>query len=333
MNIPRVPSSLEVLRSPLSFDPDSRESITAANLRRLIGQDLPSPVPIDNEAVTAFHVDLLVGRILEKKDTVVVVDGEPGEGKSTYTIGLGARVKNALSAALGKRDQFELEQHVVYRESDLIHQIHINSRENPQVVVSDEGILAGAQARSGTYDASALLDKVLSVSRVKGVTLFVLAPSVWGLASFVRNRRAKLYHHVEWRGLTTAFILKGTISWTPPRELPFNKMRKPWDKIRWESLEKDPIWAPYERRKVAETDSMLAAAELEAIRIEEKSGLRPPAWAEASGYRSKKTSRAEGETTKEWDTRRKRLAYREQRDRKNLRALEGEPRTRARATT
>lgn len=273
-----------------------------------------------------------MARILEKKDTVVVVDGEPGDGKSTYSLGFGARTKNALSAALGSKEQFDLERDVVFRESDLIHEIHLNTREDPRVVVADEGILVGAQARAGTYDASALLDRVLSVSRIKGVTLFVLAPSVWGLASFVRNRRAKLYHHVERRGLTTTFTLKKEIPFLPPRELPFRKFRKPWDKVRWESLENDPIWAPYETRKIREVDSMLSAGEIQAIELEAKAGLSPPDWAEAAGYKPRRQNRLAGMTDKEWDRQRKRVAYRELASRKNAEALSSANRTRARAS-
>lgn len=171
------------------------------------------------------------------------------------------------------------------------------------MVIADEGVLLGAQSSSGLSDAGKILDGVFSTQRIQACSTFVLHPNIWGLASFVRNRRAKVFFHVEHRGLTTAFLLKTAMEWTPPRQLPFKKARAPWAKIRWPSLESDPVWSPYEAGKIEVTKNKLVDWEIEAAKIEKKAGMRPPGpWAmdywSASG-----SGRAEGETPQEYHRR------------------------------
>jgi hypothetical protein len=308
------PRALDILRSPGSFDPASPRNIGRVRLRELMGSDLPDATPIDASTVIEHWVDYIVGLILDKKDCVVMCDGTPGEGKSTFSLWLCLLVRQALNQALGTRQNFEVERDICYRLSDLIHRILQSSRENPSVILADEGVLVGAQARAGSYDASLLLDRVLSLSRIQGATLFILAPSIWGLASAVRDRRARLWFHVERRGLSTAFILREAIPFKRPKELPFSKARQPWSKLRWDSLESDPVWAPYEARKITVTKSALHDSEVEALKVEKKLGLSPPAWADAF-YRKAVLGRQPGETPTEYHRR-------GDRERKRLKAAE-----------
>ena len=306
------PTALDRLRSPESFDFTAPGNGLGRHLRWIIGSDLAEATPVDDTDVMEHWVQYYVDRILDKKDTVTIVDGEPGEGKSNFTLWLAIKIRDHLGRELGKSRVMDLQNDVVYRLTTFIHRVYQSSRENPSVVIADEGVLIGAQGSSGLSDAGKILDRVLSVGRIQGCTMFVLHPSVWGLASFVRNRRAKVLMHVEKRGLTTAFTLKSAMEFTPPRQLPFKKAKQPWCKIRWPSLEADPVWAPYEGEKLETVKQTLVDSEMEAWRIEKKAGMRPPGpW--AMNYVKAGAGRADGETPKEYQRRRNRELTRERR--------------------
>ena len=268
----------------------------------MIGNELPEPTPYDDATVVDHWVNYFVDRILTKRDTVAIVDGEPGEGKSNFTLWFAAKVRQRLGQETGTSRVLDLDRDVVYRLTTFIHRVYESSRADPAVVIADEGVLLGAQAGSGLSDVGKILDGVFSIGRIQACSSFVLHPTVWGLASFVRNRRAKVFFHVERRGLTTVFLLKSAMEFTPPRQLPFKKARQPWAKIRWPSLENDPIWAPYESTKVETTKQKLVDWEMEAAKIEKKAGLRPPGpW--AMDYWKGGSGRAEGETPEEYHRR------------------------------
>jgi len=274
------PAALTRLTSPESFDSTAISNLTGRHLRQMIGNDLAEATPVDDAAVVEHWVEYFVDRILDKKDTWAIVDGEPGEGKSTFTLWLGSKIRARLGEEMGGPRVLDLEHDVVYRLTTLVHRVYQSSRENPSVIIADEGVLVGAQGSSGLSDAGRILDRILSVGRIQGCSGFLLHPSVWGLASFVRNRRAKVLFHVEHRGLTTAFTLKSAMDFTPPKQLPFKKARQPWSKIRWPSLEADPIWKLYEPNKIETTKQALVDSEIEAAKIEKKAGMRPPGpWA------------------------------------------------------
>jgi hypothetical protein len=255
----------------------------------------------DAEAIADHWVNYYVRRILDKKDTVTIVDGEPGEGKSNFTLWLAARIRYRLGLELGLTRTLDLQNDIVYRLTTLIHRVYQSSRENPSVVIADEGVLVGAQGSSGLTDSGKLLDRVLSIGRIKGCTLFVLHPNVWGLASFVRNRRAKVFMHVECRGLTTAFTLKSALDFVPPRQLPFTKARPPWAKIPWPSLETDPVWAPYELGKLETVNQTLVDSEIEAAKIEVKAGLRIPGTWATEYWKKGRSGRARGQTPADYN--------------------------------
>jgi hypothetical protein len=297
------PTALGRLTSPESFDPTAISNVTDRNLRNLIGNDLPEATPVDDDAVVQHWVDYFVDRILDKKDTIAIVDGEPGEGKSNFTLWFGSKVRDRLGREMGLSRTLDLENDVVYRLTTLIHRVYGSSRDKPSVVIADEGVLIGAQGTSGMSDTGKILDRVLSIGRIQGCTIFLLHPNVWGLASFVRNRRAKVFFHVEHRGLTTAFTLKSAMDFVPPRQLPFKKARQPWAKIHWPSLEQDPIWATYEPGKLETVRSTLVDSEIEAAKLEKKAGMRPPGpWA-MDYWNAAGSGRAEGETPQEYHRR------------------------------
>lgn len=318
------PAALSRLRSPLSFDPSAVEHITSRHLRHMIGNDLPEATPVDDADVAEHWVTYLVDRILDKKDTVVIVDGEPGEGKSMFTMWLAAKVRDRLGRETGTTRKLDLANDITYRLTTYIHRVYQSSRENPSVVVADEGVLVGAQGTSGLSDQGRILDRILSTQRIQACTSFLLHPSVWGLASFVRNRRAKVLFHVEHRGLTTAFTLKSAMEFTPPRQLPFKKAKQPWAKIRWPSIEADPLWATYEPVKLETVKQTLVDSEIEAAKIEKKAGLRPPGpWA-MDYWSNVGSGRAEGETPEEYhrrQTRERQKARRAEAKREKLRQL------------
>lgn len=276
----RTVTALDRLASSASYSLADYGNVSTRHMRSIVGTQLPEATPVDDVAVVDHWVDYYVDRILSKRDTVTIVDGEPGEGKSNFALWLGTKVRQRLSHEIGGPKRLNLEDDVVYRLTTFIHRVYQSSRDEPSVIIADEGVLVGAQAGAGLSDVGRILDRVLSVARIKGCTVFILHPNVWGLASFVRNRRAKVLMHVEYRGLTTAFTLKGTMDFTPPTQLPFKKVRQPWSRLRWPSLENDPIWAHYEPAKLEVTNQTLVDSEMEAARVEKQAGMRPPGpWA------------------------------------------------------
>ena len=327
------PSALSRLTSPESFDPSAIANVPARHLREIIGNDLPEGTPVDDRDVVEHWVQYYVDRILSKRDTVTIVDGEPGEGKSNFTLWLAMKVIDRLGRDLGTTRLLDLDRDVVYRLTTFTQRVYESSRENPCVIVADEGVLVGAQGTSGLSDAGQVLDRVLSVGRIQGCTIFLLNPSVWGLASFVRNRRAKVLMHVEHRGLTTVFTLKSAMDFVPPRQLPFKKARSPWSRIRWPSLENDPLWQKYEPAKIEVTKQTLVDAKVEAARIEKKAGMRPPS-PEFMDYWEPKTKRAKNETPEEYNRRQTRDRMRGLRDKQRRDAVtdqSGRARARARS--
>lgn len=265
-----TPRATDAVNSFQCFDPNRPEQIGGSFLRRLDQMDLPPYVPTDDETVWAHWVDYIVKLIRDKKDCVVIVDGTPGEGKSTFALWMCLRVQSALNTVFGASRRFEPERDVCYSLSQGISRIRASTRDDPNVVLFDEAVLIGAQARAGSYDAQVVLDRVLQLSRIQGVTVFFLAPSIWSLSSCVRDRRARLWFHVEHRGLSTAFELREEIPFRRPSMLPFEKARQPWHRIHWDSLESDPIWDPYEGRKIEQTLKTLDLSKAEALRIENK---------------------------------------------------------------
>jgi hypothetical protein len=270
------PSALEYLLSPESFDPGKAENVLDRHTRRLVGSAVGQRTPVDDDDRADYWTRFLVDRVLQNRDTTIIVDGLPGEGKSNFALWLASRVRWLLGKELGVPRRLDLKQDVVSRLTLFTRRVYQSSREKPLVVIADEGVLVGAQGTSGLSDAGRLLDRVLSVDRIQACTVFILHPSVWGLASFVRNRRAYLFMHVEQRGITTVFLLKDTLEFTPPRLLPFKKARYPWSRLYWPSLENDPIWAEYEPWKLETVRKTLVDAEIEAARIEKKAGMAPP---------------------------------------------------------
>lgn len=296
------PAALGRLTSPLSLNSRTAPHIVSRHLRGLAGGGLPLATPVDNDAVADHWVEYYVDRILEKKDTVTIIDGEPGEGKSNFALWLGMKIRDRLGRETESARTLDLDNDIVYRLTTFVQRVYQSSRANPSVIIADEGVLVGAQGTSGLSDAGQILDRVLSIGRVMGCTIFVLHPSVWGLASFVRNRRAKVLMHVERRGLTTAFTLKSAMDFVPPRQLPFSKARQPWAKIRWPSLESDPIWQKYEPNKIEVTKQTLVDSKIRAAEIEKKAGLRPPG-PEFMDYWEPRSKRAPGETAEEYHRR------------------------------
>ncbi|HEY1197309.1 MAG TPA: hypothetical protein VGG32_01095 [Thermoplasmata archaeon] len=327
------PAALNRLTSAESFDPAAISNVTGRHLRQIIGSDLKEATPVDDEDEINYQAGFLVDRVMNKEDTVVIVTGEPGVGKSMFTMMLGSIVKRRLGLETGTSRTLDLELDIVSRLTTFSRRVYQSSRKNPLVVIGDEGVLVGAQSGSGLTGPGRILDRVLSVSRIKACTIFILHPSIWGVAAFVRNRRAKVWYHVERRGLTTAFILKDALDFTPPHLLPFKKMRHPWNRIHWESIENKPMWAAYEPAKLETVNQTLVDAEIQAAEFEKKEGMRPPSAAFMDYWEPSSLPRAPGETDEELERRRDRV--RKQRDRRSQRVgqerdeLESSPNARA----
>lgn len=305
------PSALELLADPESFDPLDRTNIVTAHLRSVTGAEVEQPDGYaDDEMISQHWVDYFVDRVLDKKDTIAIIDGEPREGKSNFALWLAAKVRQELGLAMGRRTTLDLQWDVIYDTPTLLHRMYRSSREDPGMVVVDEGALAGFKATSGISDLGGAVDTVLSIAGINGCSMFILHPNIWGLAAFVRNRRAKVYFHVEHRGLSTGHHLKTAIEYAKSSHLPFMKVKQPWARVRWPSLEDDPHWAPlwreYEERKKAVVQARIVDFENVAIQFNRKMGLRDPDWVRELKT-SPKFARAPGETTEAANRRRSKL--------------------------
>lgn len=272
--------SVEDLQSPWDVDPADPHAIMETRIRELTDTELPSGgIPPDKEAMRAHWVDTLVGRVIDRKDTVVIIDGEPGEGKSALGRELTLAVINALNAVLPDRKmQFSLEDDVPYRLSSFIYGVYRSSYAMPRVLMGDELELIGGQARAGADEKQLLLDRTLSVCRIKSCTGLMLIPNIRGAPAFIRDRRAKIWMHVEWRGEATVFELEKAIDFKRPGKLPFKKAKQPFHRLTWEDPDKDPGWSDYQGWKLANTNAALLRFIYQAIELEKKEGLRPPEW-------------------------------------------------------
>ncbi len=313
------------------FTPVGEWSTVGNRVRQSAGSALTPVQAVGDDEIADYWTNQVVGRILDKKDTIFIVDGEPSEGKSTFTLWFELRIVRALSKALGTDLKFDLEKDICYTLSGFIQRVRDSSADRPNVLLLDEGVLVGAQARSGTSDANLIFDRVASICRIKRVTAGVLHPSVWGIASFLRNRRAHYWFHVERRGLTTPHVLKPEIDYTPPRTLPFRKAKNPWVRFRWGSLEKDPVWAPYEANKLAMVNRTLEVSALEAAQIESKSRLKEERAQKRGEHTFVGTTDVPGETPQERHRREMRIRMRVRRGETLEQAQEGSLRTRASA--
>ena len=266
------PSALEFLASPESFDPDGEENTLDRFTRELTGSAVEPGVPTDNEDVWAHWVEWVCDRVLSRRDFVGVVDGNPGEGKSTF----GTIFLTKIAARLG--DELDIEPpkvEVVYRLSELIEAVYRSSRARPGIVLVDEAVLTGMQSGAGLTQEGKLVDRIFSVARIKSAVILCLIPSIHGLASMVRSRRACWWGHTERRGRLTVFVGSDRLSFENPRSLPMVKAKWPWPRIEFESLEDDPSWAAYEGTKIEVVDRTLVDANILASELERKAGLRP----------------------------------------------------------
>jgi hypothetical protein len=244
-------------------------------MRQLVGNDMPEGIPVDQAAVLDHWVQFYVDRVLSGQDTVTVCDGEAGIGKSMGTLYLISKVRERLGRETGTTRTLALKRDVVWRLSQLLQRVHESSREDPSVILADEGVLTGAQSGSGLSREGRQLDKALSISRIKGCSIWFLAPSIWGFASFVRMRRAKIWTHYERRGLSTWFVLKSAVEFTPPKRLPFLKARRPWNRLETPDISGTPMWREYEQIKLGNVGEALVDGKMAASKLEQDAGLRP----------------------------------------------------------
>lgn len=221
---------------------------------------------VDDEEVFDHHVEWLASRVEAGMDTVVIETGEPRTGKST----LGIRFGVSLGRRLGTG--FSVGRDVAYRLSELLGKIRV--AEAGRMVLSDEAVLAGAQAAGGVGKDTGILERALAICGYKHVTLFMLAPSVWQFARAIRERRAALWIHVEERGHATVRHLSHALRFrSSDTQLPFFPVSDPWFHLRWESLDDTPIWREYEALKFTRGDHELEGVQREALKWEKKVGI------------------------------------------------------------
>ncbi len=271
------PTALEFLSSPEAFDPDSPESRLDRFTRNVIGSEVPEGTPVDQGAIAEYWVTTLADRILDNWDNCTLITGEPGVGKSNLGIWWCVRLKDRLGMETGTSRDWDPLHDKVTRLSDLEERVYQSSRANPWVGLIDEGVLTGAQAGAGLSPQGRILDRTLTICRAKCASLFLLIPNPWGLAAFARMRRIRYWAHVESRGVATMFEVSDRLEFKRPNALPFQKVRRPWSRLEFPSLEEtdSKLWAKYSVDKMETIAEVLVDSEMEAARLEAKEGMRP----------------------------------------------------------
>lgn len=158
--------------------------------RRLI--DGPQVAP---ENGLRWLAEKLVRRVHEKRDAVIVVTGEEGDGKSLLCWGVTEECNKLTGNRWAPSD-------LCYSAEDVVEVYDAMRRGvKPKATVVDydegsEGLLAG-----DTFDpAQVVLVRTLFRARKVGAILIISIPDIFALAKKVRGRRATVWLDIEKRG-------------------------------------------------------------------------------------------------------------------------------------
>ena len=178
----------------------------------------------------------------QNMDTVIAVTGRKGKGKSTL----------AFQLARALDPKFTLQQ-VVYRAADMAD-LFVSLRVK-QAAVYDEAALGLLSTDWATTEAKALVAMV-TILRPKRLTMILCLPKFRRLNSSFREDLVDLWVKINRRGYAVVhpaeeaerYTERHGIGWFPDPE---------WNPLQWDSLQGDPEWKLFERRRWAQSEQFL----------------------------------------------------------------------------
>lgn len=138
-----------------------------------------------------YWVDYLKFRVSKGYDAVVLVTGDEGTGKSTFTMRLSEALERGWDPSSLCYDPKEVLQ--AYRVAAS------RPKGTLSVIVYDEGVRGLLAGDTFTAPQRTLVQALMLVREI-GAVLIICAPDIWRVAKAVRGRRATLWIHVTDRG-------------------------------------------------------------------------------------------------------------------------------------
>ncbi len=188
--------------------------------------------------------------IRDRYDNLIVIDGTPGVGKSC--LGL------SLAQAIDPNFSLEL---CAYSSQD-VRSLYRRAKPG-DVVLYDEAVL-GLLSQGGHRDPELRsMIQMLSIIRVKRVTMILCLPSIQLLDAFVKGGRARFWLNVYTRGLAKPHrVWRRARYRTSLSRMPYDEYAD-LNPIGYASLARTRLWKDYERQKMERVDRWLKETELD----------------------------------------------------------------------
>lgn len=224
-------------------------------ITRLVSMGMKEPKIVPPEEGVAYFREYLTFRARAEFDSVVLITGSEGKGKST----LGLR----LSEGTGWSDKT-----LCYTAEDLISAYETIRRAEP--VFWDEAILGLLSTETFNTEQKAVI-KALSLVRAKGATLYLCVPDIWLMAKQIRSRRATLWFHIKERGRAEVYERDQRLRFKPTAALRMTRY-KLCPTVTWKPYPKrDSFWRSYYRNKMLRMNQALADLKEEILRAKDSS--------------------------------------------------------------
>jgi uncharacterized C2H2 Zn-finger protein len=188
--------------------------------------------------------------IRQRFDNLIIIDGTPGVGKSCLGLNLARAIDEGFDLA-----------NCAYSS----HDVRALYRGVPPgaVILYDEAVL-GLLSQGGHRDPELrAMIQMLSIVRVKRVTMILCLPSILLLDSFVKGGRARFWLNVHTRGLAKPHrVWRGARYRTSMSRLPFDSYED-LNPIGFPSLGRTSLWKKYEQKKIERVDQWFEETELD----------------------------------------------------------------------
>jgi hypothetical protein len=251
-----LPSPSSVLRRPPSVDDDDELGTVLRYARRVAGTDIAEPVAVDADARWAWWFGPegeLRRRISEDRDTVLVIHGPRGCGKSTLSLRIARSLDNSITAAT-------LARHVAFDVPSFLS-LHRAARES--FVWLDEAVAGAASFDWSSPDGRELV-RTLSTGRWRHNTAGLLIPQLEELMKATRGRIADTLISCSNRPKGRAWVRERNRDlWRPLKadDMGLRTDRR-YNPVEWDPFEEDdPLYAEYIRLKKVSDDRRSRTAE------------------------------------------------------------------------
>ncbi len=204
-----------------------------------------APSPLLPEEGFGYVVHRLRALIDNDYDAIVLITGATGTGKSSLAL--------QLTQALDR--SFDMSLRLCYSPLEVAKAYE--GIQPGQVVCFDESV-RGLQSTDTFAKEQKELVKLFSVIRAKRAIVFILAPSPWQVAKQVRDTLARMWIHVERRGLARLFDAWPLVKYSPDANLRFAKNVE-CPTLTWSAYPNDdPFYADYLKVKDARMNELVS---------------------------------------------------------------------------